>query len=207
LRDEGSEIPISRPSQAPGDDLVPLEREQVIVDALKNGQRDALAELYSWYGDRLYRRIILPRLPQVEKAEDVLATTFARAAERIEQFTHVDRSIFFWLRRIAINLCLDTHRGHQRDRKLSSALYKDPGASFGSALPAPGAGLEQQEARELIDETLSQLNPRYAQALRLRLLEDRDRQECADLLEVTVGNFDVILHRATKAFRTKYPPK
>ncbi len=204
---EGSEVPLSRPSQAPGDELVPLEREQVIVDALKNGQREALAELYAWYGDRLFRRVILPRLPQLEKAEDVLATTFARAAERIEQFTHVDRSIFFWLRRIAINLCFDTHRGHQRDRKISSALYKDPAASFGSALPAPSAGLDQQEARELINETLCLINPRYAQALRLRLLEDRDRQECADLLEVTVGNFDVILHRATKAFRAKYPPR
>ena len=40
----------------------------------------------------------------------------------------------------------------------------------------------------------------------LRLIEDRTREECAEEMGVTVGNFDVILHRATKAFRKVYPP-
>ena len=204
---EDAETSLSRPSQASGDDLIPLEREQGIVEALKNGHREALTDLFSWYGDRLYRQVILPRLPNVERAEDVLATTFARAAERIEQFQLVDRSIFFWLRRIAINLCYDAHRARQRDRKLSNALQNDPGASVGSDLAPPGARIEQQQSREMIEETLESMNPRYAQALRLRLLEDRDRQECADQLGVTLGNFDVILHRAAKAFRNKYPPR
>lgn len=44
-------------------------------------------------------------------------------------------------------------------------------------------------------------------ALRMRLIEDRDREECAAEMGVTVGNFDVILHRASKAFRKKYPPR
>jgi DNA-directed RNA polymerase specialized sigma24 family protein len=50
------------------------------------------------------------------------------------------------------------------------------------------------------------MNERYAMALRMRLVEDRDREECAAALGVTLGNFDVILHRATKAFRKVYPP-
>ena len=54
--------------------------------------------------------------------------------------------------------------------------------------------------------SLSRLNPRYAEALRMRLLEDRTREECAAAMGVTVGNFDVILHRACKAFRQGYPP-
>ena len=58
----------------------------------------------------------------------------------------------------------------------------------------------------MVNLSLERLNPRYAQALRLRLIEDRDREECAELMNVTVGNFDVILHRATKAFRKVYPP-
>ena len=50
------------------------------------------------------------------------------------------------------------------------------------------------------------MNERYATALRMRLLEEKSREECAQILGVTVGNFDVILHRAAKAFRTVYPP-
>ena len=64
-----------------------------------------------------------------------------------------------------------------------------------------------EETAELVEEALELLNPRYAQALRLRLLEDRSRAECAEALGVKVNNFDVILHRATKAFRKVYPPR
>ncbi len=58
----------------------------------------------------------------------------------------------------------------------------------------------------MIDTSLGLMNERYAQALRLRLLDDKSREECAEALGVTVGNFDVILHRAAKAFRKVYPP-
>jgi RNA polymerase sigma-70 factor (ECF subfamily) len=37
--------------------------------------------------------------------------------------------------------------------------------------------------------------------LRLRLLEDRSREECAAALEVKVGTLDVLLFRACKSFR------
>ena len=74
-------------------------------------------------------------------------------------------------------------------------------------LPAPDRASSLAEVRELIEESLSQINPRYAQALRLRLLDDHDRAECAEIMGVTLGNFDVLFHRAAKAFRDKYPPR
>ena len=58
----------------------------------------------------------------------------------------------------------------------------------------------------MVAASLAKLNDRYATALRLRLLEDRSREECASILGVKVGNFDVILHRATKAFKKVFPP-
>ena len=48
------------------------------------------------------------------------------------------------------------------------------------------------------------LNDRYRQAVTLRLLEERPREECASTMGVTVGNFDVILHRALAALRKAY---
>ena len=72
--------------------------------------------------------------------------------------------------------------------------------------PQPDRAPEIEETRSAVNRALEKLNPRYAEALRMRLLEDRDREECADALGVSVGNFDVILHRAAKAFRKVYPP-
>ncbi|MCB9762385.1 MAG: sigma-70 family RNA polymerase sigma factor [Alphaproteobacteria bacterium] len=189
------------------DGLIPLQVEQAVVVRLHEGDRQAAGQLYVWYGERLFRQVILPRLPIRELAEDVLRDTFRLALERIDQFRLTDRSIFYWLRRIAINRAIDVHRAHQREQRLQDKVEQEADRVMGQAPPAPDRGQQVAETRALVEEALEQLNPRYAEALRLRLIEDRDREECADLMGVTVGNFDVILHRATKAFRKKYPPR
>lgn len=188
--------------------LASLESEREVIAALRDGDREALATLYGWYGDRLYRQAILPRLPIVELAEDVLRDTFRIALERITQFTLEDRSIFFWLRRIAINRALDVHRAHARTQRLEDKLVAEPeSAPSGTPAPAPDRQVEVDETADLVSEALALLNPRYAMALRLRLLEEQDREDCAKALGVSTGNFDVILHRASKAFRKIYPPR
>jgi RNA polymerase sigma factor (sigma-70 family) len=189
---------------APDLALAPLDQERDVVERLKRGDRAAAAILYQWYGDRLYRQAILPKLSNPELAEDVLKDTFKTALEKIEQYHFQDRSIFFWLRRIAINRAIDVHRAHQRQRDLEHRVA--PEVVMSQAPPSPDQGPEVEETRALVEKALNLLNPRYADALRLRLLEDQDREICAVKLGVTVGNFDVILHRAAKAFRKVYPP-
>ena len=187
--------------------LLDPPHELGLVERLKRGERAALGELYAAYGDRLFRAVILPRLPIRELAEDVLRDTFRLALERIHQYTPADRSVFFWMRRIAINRAMDVHRAHKRQEALREKAEQDPERVMGVPPPRPDRGQELIETRELIEESLAQINPRYAQALRLRLIDDKDREECAALMEVTVATFDVILHRACKAFREKYPPR
>ena len=186
-------------------DLVSLEEERVVIERLQQGDRAAFATLYGWYGDVLYRQAILPKLPNRELAEDCLRDTFRTALEKIETFRMTNRSIFFWLRRIAINKAIDIHRRNRRDADLAEAVRAEPSA-MRQGLSRPDRGLEVADTKRDVEASLSALNPRYAQALRLRLIEDRSREECAQLLDVSVGNFDVILHRATKAFRKVYPP-
>ncbi|MBT3222638.1 MAG: sigma-70 family RNA polymerase sigma factor [Proteobacteria bacterium] len=177
-----------------------------MIERLKQGDRDAFATLYGWYGDSIYRQAVLPRLPNRELAEDCLRETFRTALEKIESFRIENRSIFFWLRRIAVNKAIDIHRRHKRDQALADAVNAEPNTHLSHQPPRPDRGLEIADAKKQVDTSLTQLNPRYAQALRLRLIEDRSREECAESLGVTVGNFDVILHRACKAFRKVYPP-
>ena len=192
-------------ASAQGADLVPLKTERKVIQRLQNGDKAAFAELYAWYGDLLYRQAILPRLPIIELAEDCLRDTFRTALEKIETFKVQDRSIFFWLRRIAVNKAIDTHRKYKRDKKIREKAAQDieqqPQGS-----QSPDHGLELEDIRKMVTKSLSTLNERYAEALRLRFIEDKDREACAAEMGVTVGNFDVILHRAAKAFRKVYPP-
>ena len=185
-------------------DLVPLEEERVVLQRLQAGDRAAFATLYGWYGDRVYRQSILPRLGQIELAEDCLRDTWRTVLEKIGTFTLTDRSVFFWIHRIAVNKAMDVHRRHKRDVKITEAVKAQPIQQ--AAAPAPDRHRDILDTKRDVETSLSRMNERYAQALRLRLIEDRDREECAAAMGVTVGNFDVILHRATKAFRKVYPP-
>lgn len=176
-----------------------------MVEGLRRGDRSAVATLYTWYADCLFREVILPRLPVRELAEDVLRDSFRLVLERIGQYQpEEDRSIYFWMRRIAINRAIDVYRSWQRARRLEEAVEAE--ARVHGEAVRPDDGVERDERRAAIESALSSINPRYAEALRLRLLEDLDREECAARMGVTVGNFDVILHRASAAFRKAYTP-
>lgn len=177
-----------------------------MIQRLQQGDRAAFAELYGWYGDLVWRQAILPRLPIRELAEDCLRDTFRTALEKIGTYELKDRSIYFWLHRIGVNKAIDAHRRHKRDRDLAEAVKAEGSEHLSSRPDAPDRGLEVEDTKRLVDASLSKLNERYATALRLRLIEDRTREECASILGVKVGNFDVILHRATKAFRKVFPP-
>ena len=65
------------------------------------------------------------------------------------------------------------------------------------ALEAHDLGVARTRVLALLDR----LNPRYAQAIRLRVLEERPRAEAAEALGVSLGTFDVVLHRAMAALR------
>ncbi len=190
-------------------DLPPLTEERAMVKRLKKGDTQAAEQLYSWFGVLLYRQVILPRIPMVDKAEDVLRDTFRILFEQIDRFEYIgQRSIFFWLRRISINLVIDVYRKEKRSRELAERILTQDALDqvVGTGPESAEDHLDRADARMLIEGSFQKINPRYAQALRLRLLEDRTRAECAAHFEIEVGAFDVLFHRACKAFRDNYPP-
>lgn len=176
-----------------------------MVARLKAGDRTAVAVLYGWFRDPTWRTI-LARLPEPALAEDVLRDTFRTVLEKIDGYTPGEVSIGFWIRRIAVNKAMDAHRLRARDRALEERVAHDPEALRPAQPPRPDRGLEVEDTARDVQISLSRLNERYAEVLRLRLLEDQPRETCAARLGVTLGTFDVLLHRAAKAFRKVYPP-
>jgi RNA polymerase sigma-70 factor (ECF subfamily) len=178
-----------------------------LVLRLRRGESAAWTELYRSHSARLYRAVLFPRLGQRAAAEDALAETFRVAIERIHQFEERDVDIYFWLARIAQNKAMDMHRHNaMKARKLVDLRgLLEP---LGTAEPGADALLELatsgQEVRARIETTLDGINPRYKRAIVLRFFEEKGREECAELLEVKVATFDVVLLRALRAFRESW---
>jgi RNA polymerase sigma-70 factor (ECF subfamily) len=184
-----------------------LEQERRWIEAAKAGDLDAMRPIFEEYSGPLYATVILPRMGNAAAAEDVLRDTLATALQKLDKFQWTGRSIYAWLRQIAVNKAYDVHRHNRRTNKLSEAVARET-ETTSPAERQPDALLiaaqEQRENRERIDAALQKINPRYRQAIELRLIEELPREECAQRMDTSVGTFDVVFFRAVRAFRKQF---
>ncbi len=182
--------------------------EKALVEAAQAGDQGALRLLLDRVSRPLYSAVILPRVGNAADAEDILRDTLLRAMERLNTFHWTGAGVFPWLRQIAIHMVIDHVRRTQRRNRLEERFERQAA----DVMPLHHAGaeevlIEQQEravSMRMMESALSELNERYRRAIELRLLEEKSREQCAEELGVTLGNFDVILHRALAALRKSY---
>lgn len=184
--------------------------ERACLARARNGDGAAFAELYRAFAPKLYTHVLLPKLGSAEAAEDALSETFRTLFEHITTLAqdgpHADRGVWPWLCRVATNKAYDMHRKRARTRR-ALCSFESLLAPLLPAIDTHGA-LElddrRAELQTLVARVLGTLSPRYRQALELRFLQDRPREQCAELLAVKLGTFDVLVLRALRAFRRQW---
>jgi RNA polymerase sigma factor (sigma-70 family) len=179
-------------------------RERELVVLAQAGDRKALGDLLTRFGPALYRSVLLPRLGSEAAARDALSETYAKVVERIGQFSWQDVGFYPWLRVVALRVALDTLRARKRlvlweaedvEREVDEADTTPPLDQTLSLLR------DERAAKAKVREALGRIHPRYARAIELRVLEERPREEVAQLLLVTPATFDVLLHRALASLK------
>lgn len=181
-----------------------IAEERALVARMRQGDQRAITEIYRAFAPRLFARVLMPKLGNRQAAEDALSETFRTGIEKLHQFDDKGVSLYFWLSRIAANKATDMHRVKARTRR-ALASFEELLAPLRPSAPRPEKQLVQKERDVLLKEhvkaVMERLNPRYARAIQLRFLEDRSREACAELMEVKLGTFDVLLLRALRSFR------
>src|SRR6478672_1502079 len=150
---------------------VELEEEQRLVEEAQAGNLDAMRPILERYAQPLYGTVILPRLGDAASAEEVLRDTLATAVEKIGRFTWQGKSIYPWLRQIAINKVYDIHRQSKRSRRLADAMVHEVPIESDPETHADAQLIADQERsahRARIDDAMSQIAERYRTAIELR---------------------------------------
>lgn len=187
------------------------ENERALVLAAQNGDHAALRALLEKFTTPLYSAVILPRVGARSEADEILAATLSKAALKIDDFRYTpEQGLWPWLRRIAMNAIID----RSRKNRAQAGGEERYGAEVLALAPrvTPGAEaqlIEEEERRDRmarLSRALGELNERYRRAIELRIFEEKSREECAQILEVSVGTFDVLLHRAVGSLRKTFGP-
>jgi len=178
-----------------------MDDDERLLEAIRRGDGESLGVLYDRTRTFLRDAVIAPRVGAAA-AEDVLSETFETALDKIRAFEWRGVGVVHWLAAIARRKALERTRRDARESgrgvSLEPPFQVPDGASSAEAEMIRMETLRALRAR--VAETLAAIPPRYAEALRMRLLESRDRVACAEALAVTPATFDVVLHRATRAF-------
>jgi RNA polymerase sigma factor (sigma-70 family) len=182
-----------------------LEQERRWLRELRRGDRAAFSHLYRAFAQPLYTRVLLPRLGDAAAAQDALAETFRIMLEKLNHYEDRGGSIGSWLATIATTQARDLARERERAGRALRNFETQWAPLLEPLMPsADGGAGDLLKLQSSVTEALRAINPRYSRALTLRFLEDRPRADCAALLDVKLGTFDVLLLRAVRAFRAQW---
>jgi RNA polymerase sigma-70 factor (ECF subfamily) len=179
-------------------------RDRELVQRAQAGDRQALGDLLRAHGPALYRNVLLPRLGSEAAAKDALAEVYEKVLGNIGKFVWQNVGFYPWLRTVALRTAIDHLRRKKRTVLFDTEDLEREVDAQSTQTPVDDKLSQLRDARAAQDkvaEALSRINPRYAQAIRLRVLEDRPRDEVARSMEVTPATFDVLLHRALAALK------
>jgi RNA polymerase sigma-70 factor (ECF subfamily) len=168
------------------------------VERLRAGGDEAVAELFSRYEERLHKMVsyrLDRRLYGRVDAGDVLQEAYLEAARRADDYLARPSVPFFvWLRQIASQVLIDTHRRHlakMRDAKQEVRMHRGAylqANSFSLAaqlvgnLTSPSRAAIREEMLIQVRAALDGMDELDREVLALRHFEELSNNEVAEIL-------------------------
>ena len=150
-------------------------------ELLENARHDlsAFKELYTLYFPRIYAYINY-RVGRVQDAEDLVASTFLKATERLGQFEWRGNGSFAaWLFRIARDHVVDFYR---RDGKVPKSVSIDELPEIKSDSVLPDDAALQKEKFAYLRQLIGTLSARRQEIITLRFFGGLRNKEIAGIL-------------------------
>jgi RNA polymerase sigma-70 factor (ECF subfamily) len=217
----------SRKGAGPADRKRPLERgtsespspppafaaevDALLVERLKNGDRQASEELIQRYQEKAFAVAFRMLSGDREEALDLTQDAFLTALRKIDGFEGKS-SFYTWFYRILINTCLDFLRRRKRWRRLlyfrrpNSKDTREPSETFAevaSSEPSanPGAAVDARELQRDVRDAMELLSDRQRMIFNLKVFEEMRIAEIAGTMGLAEGTVKSHLFRATRIMR------
>jgi len=156
-------------------------------------------EIYKEFQPKI--RHYLSRMLGDQAAEDIAQEVFDKVSRSLDSFKGIS-TFSTWVYRIATNTALDKLRSPSFKRSSEHSTLEDCtgtedwNAWTGQAEPTVDQEVVRKEMSECVREFVDRLPPGYRTVLILSELEGFKNREIADILEISLDNVKVRLHRA-----------
>jgi RNA polymerase sigma-70 factor (ECF subfamily) len=170
------------------------EEERVIVAQAIKKDREAFADLWVLYKDRVYQRVS-SIIRQPDLAEDITSEAFLRAWNAIEKYEPRDVTILAWLCRIAERVAFRELKRQKPTTELDGLMLE------ADATESPEYIAEQKAGDDDMLAALHGLPETQRQVLSKRFIDDLSYDDVSKMLGKSVGSVRLIQHRALKALK------
>jgi RNA polymerase sigma-70 factor (ECF subfamily) len=157
---------------------------------------DAYWDIYETYYERI-RRFIFLMVKDKWVAEDLLQETFVKVQKNLSQLNDSQKTSS-WIFRIAFNICQDHFRNTSRKVQQENSVQQ---AEIFPQPLSPYKLLEQQQMSQCIQEQTKLLPESLRTPLLLFDVMGFSHREIADILDISLENTKVRLHRARKQLK------
>lgn len=182
-----------------------ISDEELVIRA-QQGDSKALEQLISRYEDKIYN-LTYRILGDENEAYDVLQETAMSVFQHINDFKQKS-NFSTWLYRIALNNALMRKR-KQKKHNVVSEESTDNIAQMSSTSTKnvrdwssdPLVSLENKELKKVLEDSLQKVPDKYRSVIVLKDLENRQLEEIAKILKISVPAVKSRLHRARLILR------
>ncbi|MGH3466753.1 MAG: RNA polymerase sigma factor [Thermocrispum sp.] len=164
-----------------------------LVSALRAGERDAFAHLYSHYSGYLHQ-YLLSQLRDPVTAEDLTSETFLRALRGARLLSADTVEIRPWLTRIARNLVYD----HVKSARHRLEVVVDKPVEDGRSAPDPSYLVLRRRERQWLISGIAQLTGDQQRCVSLRFFGEHTVAETATAMGRDPGAVRALQHRAVR---------
>lgn len=178
----------------------PDEGLRSLVERAQQGDRDALAEIYDLYSDRVFRYALVV-LREPETAEDVVSEVFLGILRNVKTFEFRPGSSFdSWVMRIAHNVLVD--EGRRRMRRpvapLDEVVWSEQAQE-----PGPEDEVLRMAEFDAVWSEVEHLPASQRRVLELRIVAGLSAEETSELMGKSPGAVRVLQHRALENLRSR----
>lgn len=173
--------------------------ENELVADLQKGNKEAFDKFFETYKNTIFN-FGMKFCGNPEDAGEILQETLINAFKYIKNFKG-NSKLSTWLYRIASNACL-MKRKKQSELNYSLDDFDEERSDFSTIdNPHPLKELESKELGEIVKKSILKLPETYRIPFILKEVENLNHEEIANILETTVSNAKVRVHRARLMLR------
>lgn len=171
--------------------------DETIMEAVKNGDLQQASVLFDRYHKRIFNFLARMAMDR-ELAEDLTQNVFLRIMKYRSSYRDGLR-FQSWIYQVARNVFAD----HYQAAKNKTARHVAVEKLEGSVMETQDS-LEQEEREKLLHQSLALLNAEQRELLVLTRFQHLKYEEVATIMDTSVANIKVKVHRAIQKLREHY---